>query len=125
MSRFGSVAIWILRFLLAVFFAIQGFVKLSGSPAWVSRFRGWGYPDHFYLAVGIAELAGAVALVVPMTTRFGAAVLILVMAGATATHAVHRESQLITTLILIACLAIVLYSPSHGHPENRFIVDPQ
>ena len=109
MNRLRSIAVWILQFLLATLFAIQGIVKLSGSPAWVSRFSGWGFPDHFYFAVGLAELLAAIALLIPRLAKFGALLLIVVMAGATATHAVHREPQVITTLVLLALLAIILY----------------
>jgi putative oxidoreductase len=98
-----------LQFLLAVLFAVQGIVKLGGSPAWVSRFQRWGYPDHFYLIVGALELLAAIALVIPRVAKWGALVLIVVMAGATATHAVYREPQVTTTLILLASLAIIVY----------------
>lgn len=108
-ERIRFLTAWILQFLLAAFFAIQGIVKLTGSSAWVSRFTGWGYPDGFYFAVGLAELLGAILLLVPKTTKFGAVLLIVVMAGATATHAVHREPQVITALVLLALLAITLY----------------
>ena len=56
MKRFRLVAVWILQSLLAAFFAVQTVVKLGGSQAWITRFRAWGYPDHFYLVVGLAEL---------------------------------------------------------------------
>ena len=52
MRRVRSIAVWVLQFLLAALFAIQGIVKLTGSPTWIARFKGWGYPDYFYLAVG-------------------------------------------------------------------------
>jgi putative oxidoreductase len=90
-------------------------MKVAGSPAWISRFRGWGYPDHFYLAVGVAELLGASALLIPRLSTFGAALLIVVMAGAAATHLIHHEPQVITPLVLAALLAIVLYVSRSRH----------
>lgn len=86
MSRFGSIAVWVLQFVLAAFFAVQGAVKLAGSQNWVFRFNGWGYPDGFYLVVGLAELSGAIVLLIPRLAKFGALLLIAVMVGATATH---------------------------------------
>ena len=56
MHRLKSIAVWVLQFLLAALFAIQGIVKVNGSQAWISRFRGWGYPDRFYFAVGLAAI---------------------------------------------------------------------
>jgi uncharacterized membrane protein YphA (DoxX/SURF4 family) len=105
MSRAQSVAVWLLQILLAVFYALQSWMKLSSSPSWITRFRAWGYPDHFYLVVGLMELFGAVALVIPRLVKFGAYTLIVVMLGATATHLWHREIQAITGPVLIALLA--------------------
>ena len=109
MDRFRSVAAWILQFALAAFFAVQGIVKLAGSPAWISRFKAWGYPDHFYLAIGLAEFLGASALLVPRLAKFGALTLMVIMGGAAGTHLIHHEPQVMTTLLLIALLAIILY----------------
>jgi uncharacterized membrane protein YphA (DoxX/SURF4 family) len=109
MNRFKSICGWVLQSLLAALFAIQGIVKLSGSSVWISRFRAWGYPDRFYFVVGLAELLGAVLLLIPRLAKFGAVMLIVVMAGATVTHLIHREPQFVTTIVLVALLAIVLY----------------
>ena len=109
MKRFRLMAVWVLQFVLAAFFAMQGVVKLAGSQSWVARFSGWGYPDRFYLVVGLAELAGAVVLLIPRLARFGALLLIAVMAGATATHLIHHEPQVVTTLVLLALLGAALY----------------
>ena len=109
MNRFKSICGWVLQLLLAALFAIQGIMKLSGSATWISRFRAWGYPDRFYFVVGLAELLGAVLLLIPRLAKFGAVMLIVVMVGATATHLIHRERQIMTTVILATLLAIVLY----------------
>ena len=109
MNRFKSICGWVLQLLLAALFAIQGITKLTGSPAWISRFRAWGYPDRFYFVVGLAELLGAVLLLIPRLGKFGAVMLIVIVVGATATHLIHRERQIMTTVILATLLAIVLY----------------
>ena len=116
MSVSRSMSVWVLRFLLAALFAIQGIVKLTGSPAWISRFRGWGYPDHFYLAVGLAELLGAIVLLIPRVSKFAAALLMVVMVGATVTHLIHHEPQVITTLVLATLLTIILYLSRRINP---------
>ena len=118
MTRLRYVAAWIVQLLLAALFVAQGVTKLNGSPAWISRFRGWGYPDHFYIAVGLAELLGAIAMLVPKLTTFGASLLIVVMAGATATHAVHREPQIITTLVILTVLIVSLYIRRSTAPRS-------
>jgi putative oxidoreductase len=117
MSRFRSISAWIMQLLLALLFLVQGAMKLAGSPHWISRFRAWGYPEHFYLLVGAAELLGAVLLLIPRLVRFGALVLMAVMMGAAATHLTHHEPQLATALILIILLGIVFYL--RGGPAVR------
>ena len=102
MKSLRVIGAWILQSLVAALFVIQGIVKLSGSPAWVSRFQRWGYPSHFYLVVGLFELVAGFALLIPRVTKWGALVLIVVMAGATATHAVHGEPQVFTTVVLLS-----------------------
>jgi putative oxidoreductase len=109
MKSFRLVAAWILQFVLAALFAIQGIVKLGGSQAWISRFNTWGYPDHFYLLVGLAEASGAILLLIPKLAKFGALLLIGIMVGATVTHLIPHESQVATTLVLTALLVVVLY----------------
>jgi len=52
MSRTRLIAAWILQILLAALFLVQAWMKLSGSPNWITQFRHWGYPDHFYLLIG-------------------------------------------------------------------------
>jgi putative oxidoreductase len=109
MKSFRLVTVWILQLLLAALFAIQGAVKLGGSKVWISRFDAWGYPDHFYLVVGLAEVSGAILLLIPRLAKFGVLLLIAVMVGATATHLIHHEPQVATTLVLTALLFVVLY----------------
>jgi putative oxidoreductase len=109
MKRFRLVAVWILQSLLAAFFAVQAVVKLGGSQAWITRFRAWGYPDHFYLVVGLAELSGAILMLIPRLAKLGVLLLIAVMLGAAATHLIHHEPQVATTLVLTALLVLILY----------------
>jgi uncharacterized membrane protein YphA (DoxX/SURF4 family) len=100
---------WILQVLLALLFAVQGLVKLMGSPSWIARFNRWGYPQYFYLVVGAAELAGAVLLLIPKLAKFGVLLLAVVMIGAAGTHVLHHEPQVITTLVLLALLGTLFY----------------
>ena len=109
MRRLQWILVWVLQILLAALFAIQGVIKLAGSPRWVARFRAWGYPEHFYLFVGVLELAGGVLLLFPRLAKFGALTLFIVMLAAAATHVIYHERQVVTTLVLAALLATVFY----------------
>ncbi len=118
MDRLKTAAVWALQFVLAGLFAVQGIVKVTGSSAWISRFKGWGYPDHFYFSIGLAELSGAIVLIIPRLAKYGASTLILVMAGATVTHLIHHEPQVMTTLVLLALLAAILYLRRGSTPTS-------
>lgn len=109
MNRVRSIAVWVLHILLTAMFAFQGAGKLLSSPGWVSRFKAWGYPDNFYLVIGIIELICAVLLLIPKLAGFGSLVLIIVMVGASVTHVRLGEAQIMTTLILMALLGVVAY----------------
>jgi uncharacterized membrane protein YphA (DoxX/SURF4 family) len=77
---------------------------LTGSPIWIARFAALGYPEHFYLVVGAMEVIGAVALVIPRFRFIGFAVLGIVMIGASVSHALHGQIQIVTTLVLLGLL---------------------
>ena len=103
-----GIAIWAPSVLLGLLFIMQGVMKLSGMPAWIDRFRGYGYPDNFVFVVGAAELLGGVILLVPRVARFGGALLGVVMLGAAATHAAQGEiSNAIFTFILAVVLGLI------------------
>jgi uncharacterized membrane protein YphA (DoxX/SURF4 family) len=62
----------------------------------------------------LAEILGAVLLLIPRFVRFGALLLLAIMIGAAATHLVHREPQVVTTIIVGALLGLVLVT-SRSH----------
>lgn len=86
------VAVWTLQILVGLMFVMVGVMKFR-DPIWVRNFARWGYPDGFYMVVGVLEAAGGVALLIPRLTTYAAWLLIAVMAGAALTHVVHGEMQ--------------------------------
>jgi putative oxidoreductase len=111
MTRGVRVAIWVLSAVLAVFFAVQGFSKFWGVPAeqWRIRFLHWGYPSGFQYVVGAAELIAGLALLSSRSRKMAAGTLVMVMAGALATHLLHRELPRIIPPIILGACAMVLY----------------
>ena len=105
MNRLGRVGSHALAGALALFFVAVGGAKIGSSP-WAAKFAAWGYPRWFALVVAAAEIGGGIALLVPRSRRPATVVLMIVMLGATVTHAVHAEwPRTVVTLALTALLA--------------------
>lgn len=76
----------------------------------IERFRHWGFPDKFYLVIGVFKLLGAIGLLIPRMSGYAAAGLIALMIGAAATHLINGEGlQVLRPLIFIVFLALVVY----------------
>lgn len=120
MSKTRAIALWALQVVLTLLFLAASVPKLMSSPGWVARFRGYGYPEKFYLVIGAIELLGAVALLIPRVAAYGATVLITVMIGATVTHWRHSEApRAVVTLALVLLLAIVAYARRPGSIRRK------
>jgi hypothetical protein len=111
-----GTALWIVTGLLAVVFLGAGTLKLvrskealaAGGLKWVED-----YSANQVHLIGIAEILGAVGLVLPPLVKIGlilvpiAAVgLVLVMIGAALTHAKFKEYPQVVLCIVIAALAV-------------------
>ena len=85
MNKAAVIGLWIVTVLLGVMMAGSGFEKLRHEK-WVELFAGWGYPDNFVYVVGVVELLGGLALLVPRTATYAGLALAAVMIGATTTQ---------------------------------------
>ena len=98
---------WSLQVLLGVLFVVLGVAKFN-DPSWARKFAGWGYPDGFYMVVGVLEIAGGLMVLVPRVASYGALTIATVMVGAALTHLTHGETRrLIGPLIFLALAAAV------------------
>ncbi len=106
-----AIALWAVTVLLAVFFTMMGLPKLLGLGGWAGRFANWGYPSSFVILVGVAELAGAVMVLIPRLATLGGALLAVMMLGAAATHLLHGETaRVLVPLVLFAVLTVVAWA---------------
>ena len=85
-SRARTIASWILAVLLGALFVLNGVGKVLGSAGWIQRFANWGYPAWFLYLIAALEFAGGVMMLVPRLASYGAAIIAIVMLGATYTH---------------------------------------
>lgn len=101
-----TIISWVLAILLALGFVAAAAGKLTGAAT--ETFAHWGYPAWFATLVGVLELAGAIGLLIPRTTRYAVLGLSMIMLGAAYTHLVNNEAaQLVRPLIFLAALWVV------------------
>ena len=107
-QKVKTITVWVVQVLLAALFVMQAVMKLSAMPGWVDRFSRWGYPDNFYLLIGVLEGLGAVGLVIPKLSSYSAGVLFVIMIGATVTHLSHGEPA-IATIVFGLLLSLIMF----------------
>ncbi len=112
-----NIVLWILQGLLALAFLIAGFIhafmpleSLKKNMTWVSAF-----PAAFVRFIGVAEMLGAIGLILPAITGIApwltvaAAIgLAVVMASASIFHASRREYSNIGTNVVLLLLAVLV-----------------
>jgi putative oxidoreductase len=109
-TKTRTVIAWVFQILSAVPVLGAAVGKLLSTPGWVGRFSNWGYPDGFYFVVGVLEVVGVVALLIPRTAGRAAAGLLVIMIAALLTHLVNGEGiAVVRPLIVIVLLAPVLW----------------
>ncbi len=105
------VGLWVVTLFLALVCLRSGLMKMPGVPGeefWIRDFKRWGYPGWFRIAVGIAELASLVLLLIPRLAGSGAAIFAIVMLGAIFTHAAHHESGRLPFNFLLLGLSLMI-----------------
>jgi len=118
-TTMGNIVLWIVQGLLALAFLLAGFTKAFQPLATVRKNMPWAsdVPAPFVRFLGVAEMLGAIGLILPAITGIGtwltvaaAAGLVVVMASASIFHASRREYSTIgmnVVLLLLAVLVIV------------------
>lgn len=107
MRKVGIVLVWLLQILVGLMFVLLGVMKFR-DPSWVRNFARWGYPDGFYMVVGVLEAAGGAALLIPAVSSYAAMLLAAVMAGAAVTHVMHGEMQRLPVPVVYLLLTALI-----------------
>ena len=108
-SRIAVIAIWVLRVLLAALFLFAGTLKLIGVEMEIVVFEQVGLGQWLRYATGLAEIVGAVALLVPATSAFGALILLAVDIGAFGAQVAVLHQDWIHTVVIAVILAVLIY----------------
>lgn len=111
-----NITLWILQVLLAAVFAAHGWMLVSPPPELLERINA-ELGVTFRLVLGIAEILGAVGILLPAITRvlprlteISAACFAFVMVSATIWHIARGEtSSAAITAVLLAASASVAY----------------
>jgi uncharacterized membrane protein YphA (DoxX/SURF4 family) len=110
-----NVALWIVQILLAVAFLGAGVMKLSQPKDKIEKSMPWAtdFSGGAVKAIGLAEVLGAVGLVLPALTGIAtilvplaAAGLAVIMIGAIVVHARRGEGQMIGANVVLLLLAL-------------------
>ena len=111
-----NTALWIAQILLALGFGMAGWLKVSKPKAELEPKLEWmaDYPQSTIRIIGLAELFGAVGLVLPaasgvlpLLTPLAATGLAIIMVLAIVVHARRQEKQAMA--INVALLAMALF----------------
>lgn len=108
MSRPGTILSWLLQVGLAAMFLFAGSKKLMADPMMVAAFDTVGFGQWFRVLTGVLEVGGGIGLLVPRLAAGAAAMLAVVMVGATIAHlTVLGGSPAMALAFLTGCLVIV------------------
>ena len=111
---------WAIQIFLALAFGAAGTMKLVRSKAQLAAnpHMGWVHsvPEDRIKLLGVAEILGAIGLVVPMAigiapilTRVAAVCLATLMGGAAATHTMRGESAAVSTILAVLVIAVAAF----------------
>ena len=107
--NFKNVAYWAILIFLAAIFLIGGVDKLTAVEYWQARFVSqWGLPAWMAPMIGATEMLGGLMLLVPRLTGLGAAVIVIVMFGATVTQIMASEWPRIIVPVVVGTMAGIL-----------------
>ena len=108
-TNFKNIGIWVLRIIVAGLFAFAGFMKLSGQPMMVEEFSVVGLGDWFRIFAGLVEIVGAAAVLYPVTTAWGALLLLCVDVGAFIAQVTRIHQDWVHTIVIGALILSLLY----------------
>jgi uncharacterized membrane protein YphA (DoxX/SURF4 family) len=114
-----TILVWTATVLLAALFALAGVMKLV-SPDAAKGFADLGYPYWFCILIGVIEVGGALALLVPRTAFYAAVALGVVMVGAVITLLVNGNAVgAVFPFLFLVVLAAVAYARRPAFGVNR------
>jgi uncharacterized membrane protein YphA (DoxX/SURF4 family) len=129
-DRKTNVVLWILQVLLAVLFLFAGVMKFVMPIEEMTKQI--ALPGLFLHFIGVAEILGAIGLILPGILRIrtgltplAAAALVVIMVGATVVNLMTgQQGGALTTVVVGLLLALVAYRRWRGAPRTEFSQGP-
>ena len=91
-----------------MWFLLAGAQKFLAREFFERMFLDFGLPLWMVPAIGIAELAGAVLVLVPRCSAYGAGLIAALMLGATGSHLMSGVGSPIPPIVALVMAALVL-----------------
>ncbi|HEX8278774.1 MAG TPA: DoxX family protein [Segetibacter sp.] len=116
-SKALNITLWVLQVLLAAMFLMAGFMKLSQPIATLSQSLPWTaqMPELFVRFIGVAEVLGALGLILPSLLRIqprltpiAAIGLALVQLFAMIFHISRGETSVIGMNLILLLIAVII-----------------
>jgi uncharacterized membrane protein YphA (DoxX/SURF4 family) len=114
----STIAFLILKILLAALFIAAAGAKLAGVPMMVAEFNQVGLGQWFRYVTAVVEIAGAVLLLWPGRTLFGALLLMCVCIGAFFAQLLAIHQNVPHTIVFAAIFAAIAWT-HRGQLTNR------
>ena len=106
-SRSKVIGFWALKILFGLAFIAAGSAKIYGPPVMVAEFDAVGLGQWFRYFTGALEIIGAIMLLTPKTTGFGALLLAAICGGAFFAQLLALHGDIIHPIVMgIILLAI-------------------
>lgn len=110
LPKWREPVLWILQILVAVAFIAAGGAKLIGAAPMVAIFDAIGFGQGLRYLTGAIEVIGAVLLLFPGRTAWGAAILAATMVGAVLTHLLIIGGSPVPALALLTLSLVILWT---------------
>lgn len=109
-GRGKTIAVWVLSALLTLLFLFAGGQKILGAAEPTEHFAQWGYPTWFRVLIGLIEVGGGLALLVPSVAFYAAGALGAVMIGAIYTHLTRAAPGIPVPIVCLLVLVFIALS---------------
>lgn len=113
------IVYWIATVLLCAQMALAALAYLAPAPAAAQSFARLGYPPYFQVILGVAKLAGVIALLVPgfpLLKEWAYAGFAFTFVGAVVSHALNHEIPQIIPPVIATVVLTISYA---CRPETR------